>query len=480
MSPLLVAIALECQARPGGRRNDLRLAWLGFLAGSVYFAGTVYWVTTVVGTYGGIPYAVAVLVGVLMVMTQAIFPAAFAVVTGRSIRVFGVTGIWLVPFFWVASEWLRATIFFAFPWVLLGTSQARVLPFVQSASIVGVYGLSWIIALVGAAAAAVAVSRRPRHLRGGVAVLMFLAAISGWGLWRVQRSELLTQGQSLRVGIVQGNVEQGEKWNAGLRQTILDRHLLLTRQVLLERAQVVIWPESSTPFFFDSESAWAAPVRRLAAQSQVPLIIGTDEFERTPAGDRFYNAAVLVGPEGQSHGSYRKMALVPFGEYVPLKRAFFFAGKLTEAVSDFTAGTEAVVFDIGGSRRISVAICYESVYPWLSRAFVQRGSGLLAIITNDAWFGRSSAAYQHFEQGAIRGVEEGRYVVRAANTGISGAVDPYGRVLASTDLFVPAAFTVDVRLLNGTTFYSRYGDLIVWLSLLVSAGVLILPIWLKR
>jgi apolipoprotein N-acyltransferase len=130
-----------------------------------------------------------------------------------------------------------------------------------------------------------------------------------------------------------------------------------------------------------------------------------------------------------------------------------------------------VVFDAGG-RRLSVSICYESIYPWISRAFVTRGSQLLATITNDAWFGRSSAAYQHFEQGAIRAVEEGRYIVRAANTGISGAVDPYGRVLAASPLFETAMMPVDVRLLDHRTIYSRVGDVAVWLSLAVTAWTL--------
>jgi apolipoprotein N-acyltransferase len=216
----------------------------------------------------------------------------------------------------------------------------------------------------------------------------------------------------------------------------------------------------------------AQPVRLLAAQSHTPFVIGTDDFERgtTPAADRYYNAAVLVGPDGRSQGVYRKQLLVPFGEYVPLKSLLFFVGPLIQAVSDFSPGGKAVVFDANG-RRFSVAICYESIYPWIAREFVAGGSELLATITNDAWFGRSSAAYQHFAQGAVRAVEEGRYVVRAANTGVSGAVDPYGRVLASTLLFVPAAVTVDVRLLRSRTIYSRTGDLVVWLSVAASAMV---------
>jgi len=152
----------------------------------------------------------------------------------------------------------------------------------------------------------------------------------------------------------------------------------------------------------------------------------------------------------------------------------FFVGPLVEAVSDFSAGTEPIVLDAGG-KRVSVSICYESVYPWLSRAFVQRGSQLLATITNDAWFGTSSAAYQHFDQGALRAVEEGRYMVRAANTGISGAVDPYGRVLARTRLFETMALTVDVRLLDRRTIYSYAGDVVVWLSLALCAWGLVPP-----
>jgi apolipoprotein N-acyltransferase len=179
-----------------------------------------------------------------------------------------------------------------------------------------------------------------------------------------------------------------------------------------------------------------------------------------------------VGADGRSHGSYRKMRLVPFGEYVPLKRLLFFVGPLVQAVSDFSPGSDPSVFNVDG-HKVSVSICYESVYPWISREFVERGSQLLAIITNDAWFGRSSAAYQHFDQGAVRAVEEGRFVVRAANTGISGAVDPYGRVLTTTQLFTPTAIAVDVRLLDGLTIYGRIGDIVVWISLVVAAWILV-------
>jgi len=216
----------------------------------------------------------------------------------------------------------------------------------------------------------------------------------------------------------------------------------------------------------------AAPIRRLAAETNTAFLVGTDEFApaRNGSPDRYYNAASLLGGDGRTRATYRKMMLVPFGEYVPMKRLLFFVGPLVEAVSDFTAGVDPVVFDSDG-RRFSVAICYEAVSPVISRAFVRGGSQLLATITNDAWFGRTSAAFQHFEQAGLRAIEEGRYVVRAANTGISGAVDPYGRVIEKTELFVPLALTVDVRLLDERTIYSRVGDVVAWAGVALAAFV---------
>jgi apolipoprotein N-acyltransferase len=356
---------------------------------------------------------------------------------------------------------------------MLGSSQASVIPVVQAASVVGVYGLSAIVALVGTAAAVVALTQRAAHRWAAVAVVVGVALVATAGMFRVARGTLTRTGTVVRVGLVQGNVEQDQKWNPAYREPILQRYLDLSRQVIGSGAAIVIWPEASTPFYFNLDNVSAAPVRRLAAESRTPFLIGTDEIERSADGrDAYYNAAVLVRADGSSSVSYRKMWLVPFGEYVPMKRVLFFVGPLVEAVSDFTPGTDPVVFDVDG-RRVSVAICYESIAPWIARAFVRRGSQLLATITNDAWFGRSSAAFQHFEQGAIRAVEEGRYIVRAANTGISGAVDPYGRVLRRTPLFETMAVTVDVRLLDSRTIYSYVGDVAAWASAVVTGLVIV-------
>jgi apolipoprotein N-acyltransferase len=474
ITPLVVAIALE--ARSGHR--ELRVVWLGVVTGTVYFWGTVYWVVHVMSLYGGFGWPIALGIGILMVAYLSIFVTLFAVAFGHAVGRGGMAGVWLAPWLWVASEWARSSIGLGFPWVLLGSSQASVLPIVQLASVTGVYGVSWLAALVGTAAAAVVLSRGRAHLYGAMLVVVCFAAVAVGGAIRIARGTLTAEGVPFRVGLVQGNVEQDAKWNPAFENDIMTRHIDLSRQALQLGAQLVVWPESSTPFYFNIEAARAEPVRRLAEQANTAFLIGTDEFDRAGGVDHYYNAAVLVGTDGRSQGAYHKMALVPFGEYVPLKHLLFFVGPLVQAVSDFSPGTDPHVFNVGG-HGVSVSICYESTYPWISRAFVERGSELLATVTNDAWFGTTSAPYQHFDQGAIRAVEEGRYVVRAANTGISGAVDPYGRVLVATPIFQTRALAVDVRLLSDRTIYSRVGDLVVWLSLAV-VGWIVADGWLVR
>jgi apolipoprotein N-acyltransferase len=476
LAPLLVSIGLEQAAqRAAGRRRGVRFFFLGGTTGFVGSAITVYWVCGVMAMYGGFQPWLSVPIGALLWCYLGLFTGLAMLVTGWAVWRFGVAGIWSAPATWVATEWLRSWLFGGFPWALFGTSQAHVLPVVQLASVTGVYGLSGLLALVSASAAAVTLSRRPRHLGVAAGVLGLLVLIVAGGALRLAGNQLTQSGIPLRVGIVQGSVPEDMKFDPAYRDGIVRRYLALSRQVIGSGAQLVIWPESSTPFFFRIESALAQPIRQLAIETRTPFILGTDDLVAATATtpQHIYNASVALGADGQAHGEYRKMYLAPFGEYVPFKRLLFFVGPLVDAVSDFTPGTDANVLETGVGA-VSTSICYESVYPWLSRAFVQHGSALLGIITNDAWFGTSSAASQHFDQGAIRAVEEGRYVVRAANTGISGVVDPYGRVVMTTPLFTPTAFVADVRLLDGRTVYGRTGDWIAWIALLVTLGLIFL------
>jgi apolipoprotein N-acyltransferase len=344
-----------------------------------------------------------------------------------------------------------------------------------------VYGVSALVALTGTAAAYAVIARdRSRWIVvGSTAALVLLIAV--WGSARLRASSLLTHGEPVRVAVVQGNIAQDQKWDPTMRGEITDRYIAMTRQALAQGATFIMWPESATPVPFEQDLSGGGAVRRLAVESGATLLVGSDQVEpvkTSSAADkvtaRYYNAAFLVKPDGMVGAVYRKMHLVPFGEYVPLQSLLFFAGPIIGAVADFspfTPGTDPVLLPIG-SHMASTAICYEVIYPDLIRRFVRDGSELLTTITNDAWYGRSSAAYQHWDQASMRAIEGGRYLARAANTGISGFVDPYGRVVAKTSLFEPAVVVRDIRFLKDRTIYNRIGDLVAWLSLAIVVAAL--------
>jgi len=486
LTPLLVSLARAPRMRP--RRAFL----LGLTTGAVAFAGTLYWLVDTMTTFGGLATPVAVFAAAVLVAYLALFPAAFALVTSRFRARFGSLGLLLAPAAWVSGELGRQYVWDGFPWTLLGYSQVTVLPVAQLASVLGVYGLSALLAFTATAAAYAMTARGRSRLIVAGSTAALVAAVAVWGSARLRASVLLSHGDPVRVAVLQGNVAQDEKWDPAMRGEITDRYLTMTRQALAERATFIMWPESSTPLPFEQDLVGGAAIRRLAVESGATLLVGSDQVEPIkavlpPEGElpaeagshkvtaRYYNAAFLVRPNGTVGAVYRKMHLVPFGEYVPLQSLLFFAGPIIGAVADFSPfspGTEPVLLPIG-SHVASTAICYEVIYPDLIRRFVREGSELLTTITNDAWYGRSSAAYQHWDQAAMRSIEEGRYLARAANTGISGFVDPYGRVIAKTSLFEPAVVVRDIRFLKDRTIYNRIGDLVAWLSLVLIAAALL-------
>jgi apolipoprotein N-acyltransferase len=375
------------------------------------------------------------------------------------------------PFVWVATELGRTHLFTGFPWVLLGYSQVGVLPVAQLASLLGVYGVSALVVSVAAGAAILVLEAGRRRVVPLAAALAIVAVVSGWGSLRLSASPLTQTGEPLRVGLLQGNVDQAEKWDRGRANAIFADYLQKTEQAIAGGAQFVVWPEASTPFTFEDDASATEQVREIVRRAGVPVLLGSNQIERGPQV-RYYNAAFLTRADGTTAGVYRKMHLVPFGEYVPLKKVFFFAAPLVEAVSDFSAGERGVLLPLDG-HPVSTAICYEIVYPALVRAFVRGGSELLVTITNDAWFGRTSAPYQHFAQASMRAIENGRYLVRAANTGVSGIVDPYGRVVVESRIFEPAVVVEQVRLLRTSTVYTRIGDVFAYASVVATLALIV-------
>ena len=430
-------------------------------------------------TFGGLATPVAVFAAAMLVAYLSLFPGIFALIVARIRRAWGPAALLIVPFAWVTTELGRQYVWDGFPWALLGYSQVTFLPVAQLASVVGVYGLSGLLAAAAASLTAIVLASGRWRWMPAAGMTTAVVAIGLWGGARMRGGELTSQGEVVTTAVVQGNIAQEDKWNPALRDIITDQYLAMTREALVHRgATFILWPESSTPFLFERDLTRGGEIRRLARESGATLLIGSDQVEPVKAStatekpeELYYNAAFLVKPDGNVGAVYRKMHLVPFGEYVPLKSLLFFVGPIVEAVSAFSPGRDPVLLPVG-THLVSTAICYEVIFPSLIRRFVLDGSEMLTTITNDAWYGRSSAAYQHWEQAAMRSIEQGRYMARAANTGISGFVDPYGRVLQKTDLFQPAVLVADLRFIQSRTIYGRIGDLAAWLSLAVVIATL--------
>jgi apolipoprotein N-acyltransferase len=458
LAPLLIALS-----RSGG---GLRAFRLGYITGAVASLGIVYWTALVVVQYGGLSLPVGIAVMTLLCLALALFPSLFAWLVGTWVRAVGPAALLLAPLAWVTTEILRAHTLLRFAWCLLGYSQYQNLAVVQVARFGAVYAVSFLVASVSAALAYMAVERRPKARRtAGLAVAGLLAAAWGYGAWLLRQPE--PERGRLRVGLVQASILQDDKWDPAKAWENVEHHLELSRAAADQGARLVVWPESSAPFYFDHTEDFAALVRALVGEKRIFLLFGNDDREgrRGAESARYWVGAKLVDPEGSVRMRYHKVRLVPFGEYVPLQPLLTlggrYAAKLVQQVADFTPGTEAVVGEVDGYR-VGATICYEAIFPDFVRQFRTRGADLLVNVTNDGWYGRTSAPYQHLAMARFRAVENGRYLVRAANTGISAVVDSRGRLRARTELFQRTHLVWDVPLVTGTTFYARHGDVFAW------------------
>ena len=468
LAPVIVAVFDIHRRTPEFRAGRAFLP--GFVAGLAYFGGTVYWTGTVVTQFGGLATPVGVIVAALLVAYLSLFPGLFTLGLGWLGVKYGRRAIWLAPAVWVTTELARTYFWSGFPWLLLGYSQTTVLPVAQFASVVGVFGLSALVALVSAALAFFVLSRSKESLITVGVTAAVLFGVTTWGNQRLGNDLRVREGRPVRVALIQGNIPQDEKWDPSRAGAILNTYLGMTREAAAKGAQLVIWPESSTPFPFMDDQGGGEKIRAVVRETGIELLLGSDQVDH--ATKSYYNAAFLVRKDGSVAGVYQKMHLVPFGEFVPLQQLLFFVGPLVEQVGGFTAGREMVVLPTAHGP-ISTAICYEIVFPRLVGESVSRGSQLLTTITNDAWYGHSSAPYQHFLQASMRAIEQGRYLARAANTGITGFVDPYGRVLQQSEIFQRAILIDDVRLLDVPTTYGKIGDLFAYICAALTAVALL-------
>jgi apolipoprotein N-acyltransferase len=452
---------------------------LGCVCGLVHYLGTLYWIHHAVHQYGGVPTSVAVLVLLLLCTYLAAYVGCFAVIahkwqTHPLLWVLGLPGVW------VTLELIRAYLITGFPWSNLGYTQTPLMPLIQIADVTGVYGVSWLVVLGNTVLAALVM--RFRWWPGMVVFGVCLTSSLVYGYWRTAAIEdLQNDAMPWTVGVVQGNIDQSQKWDQAFQQETLSRYEELSRQAAAHdpAPELLVWPETAAPFFYRFEEKLTAQLNEVVKATGVPLLFGSPGMTLVDGEPRLQNRAYLVNGAAALDGLYAKQHLVPFGEYVPLQKLLFFVHRLVQAAGDFVPGDDPSPLTLGRNA-FGVLICYEDIFPYLARAEVERGATSLINITNDAWYGTTSAPYQHLEIAMWRAVEFRVPLIRAANTGISSIFDATGKSCGSIPLTKQGVLVCPVHPFRIMTFYAKWGDLFAWICVLTTTAGLAYSILSRR
>jgi apolipoprotein N-acyltransferase len=437
----------------------------GFLTGLIFFLGILYWIIVAVHTYGNVPLILSGLILLLLVMYLSLFVGLFTFLTRLVQTASGLRTVLLTPVIWVSLEYLRSCLLTGFPWANIGYSQYLNLPFVQMADITGVYGPSFVIILVNAALFW-ALQQWPKKafpFREVAATVLILLGFLIYGYGRISGLDReMSQSPSLKIGLVQGNIDQSIKWDESFQKETLKIYERLSLKVSDGKPDLIIWPETATPFFFQEAKEYQPVILDISDKTDAFLLFGSPSYKIEKGKVNHYNSAYLASPAKQMIGRYDKIHLVPFGEYVPLSNLLFFIGSLGEGIGNFKPGKEIFNFSLPQGK-FGVVICFEIIFPDLCRRFVKRGADFLVTITNDAWFGRTSAPYQHLSMATFRAIENRVFIARAANTGISAFIDPKGKIVEQGGIFTEEAINGTIRLSRERTFYTLYGDVFAWI-----------------
>ena len=464
--PFAVAVARRAD-QAGTIREAARL---GFWFGMLGYAANLYWIAIALSIYTKL--AILGYIAALFVLAPVVAVAGMSLFALR--RTTRLPLAMLVPVVWVASEVvLNYMSDLSFPWLPLGLALSRTPVLAQAADLSGVRGLSFLVAAVNGLIADAWLLRGQRaaiakRLAGALAIV---AATAGYGVWRMRTTELLPLAP---VAIVQPNIPQEEKWQAQNQsriQVILDD--LTRKRLALHDAKLIVWPEAALPGFIAEHPEWSSDLRAMSRDARTPILFGTlDIVWHGPDDYDYYNAAMLVDSMGvlNSQPPYRKSYLVPIVERVPFVNPRWF--KSLKYFGGYGRGQNTKPFAVSFGK-VGVLICYESIFPQRSREFRREGANLIVNITNDAWFGKSLAPYQHEAHLALRAIENRVGIVRAANTGISGYIDPLGRIEGETQLDVADSRVYNAQTTNVRTLYVRIGDWLGSIALLATvAGLL--------
>lgn len=453
---------------------------VGCTCGVTAYALILYWLNIVFTRYGHLPWSVSIPVYLLLVFWLALFYGLSTCVAQLGENA-GIKTAFTLPVAWVAFDFIRSFLFSGFAWAMLGHSQFRTLPLVQIADLGGVYGITLLIVLANVvlyrALRAISGAKVAYPVKSAVILLILLAATLFYGFNRLQRPDQ-ADSKPLRVALIQGNIPQDVKWSPEFREKTVDTYERLTREAARNGVDLIVWPESAVPFFFQDEALPAERIRQLARDTGSHLLLGSPAHELRNGRNVFLNSAFMLSPMGETTGRADKLHLVPFGEYVPLGNILTFINKIVVGIGDFAPGERALPLEANGVK-LGIQVCYEVIFPELAREYVQAGARVLVAITNDAWFGRSSAPYQHLSIATFRAIETRTPLIRAANTGITAIVDQNGHISDMTGLFVEGYRTGEIEPGSGQSLYLTIGDAPAWLCLLLTAGVALLA-WRKQ
>ena len=478
LTPLLFAIKVSKTSR--------QALGAGLGSGLAATIGLYYWLIHTMTTYGGLSYPLSVLLFLILVAYLTLYWVCFTVVV-KSLTNAGLSMIITAPLIWVALEYIRTYLFSGFPWALLGYTQHKSTHFIQLADLTGVYGISFMLVLTSALifkGLRGYFVKKSMPLKEGILVLVIISIACSYGLLRsVKYSE---SENTSTVAIIQGNIAQDIKWDRRFLKETLQIYASLSSEALSKEKELdlILWPETATPFYFQQPGSLRNEVLNISKGLDTPLVFGSPAYREMEKGYSYLNSAYLLSPHVDGErvhilGRYDKIHLVPFGEYVPLKKLLFFVTKITEGIGDFSPGEGVKSLTLPASHKASASmslgplICYEVIFPDLVRQFVKKGSNVLVNLTNDGWYGRTSAPYQHLSAAVFRSVENKVYLLRAANTGVSAIINPLGKVETSLGIFERGFITGKIAVSKDKTFYSRYGDVFAKVATFLSFLIVI-------
>jgi apolipoprotein N-acyltransferase len=448
--PLL--LALEGQSKGSAFRIFFSFAFCSNLL-------LLYWIPRVMARYGGTTW----LLGIVGLIVLAAFLSIFSGLAGMFIKdKMGQRSLWgtviWIPLVWIGKDLLIEKIFSGFPWCLAGYSQYKNIYFTQLAEIGGIHLISFLVIAINVLLYELL---KTKNKKIAFALLGICLIIYGSGYWLLQRQGRLSAAIPWhRAGIVQPNTNHDQLYNFSTTQKILEKLFNVSLALKKRGAELVVWPEFTVPIY---------PLQTLFYKEQfsafsgryVPILAGFTDFRNA---DNVYNSAMLFN--GDRIEKYDKFHLTPFGEYVLFRRWLFFVKKITDQIGDFTFGKALHNLNFAG-HQLATPICYEVIYPELTRELVARGADLIVTISNDSWFGKSSAPYQHLAMAVFRSIENRRFLLRSTSNGISALVDPAGRILYQSPLHKADSFLASFQYLTRKTIFTRWGYLFPYFCFLL-------------